>query len=438
MREHKHGHAPGRSPLVGHDDGIAQRSERAVGKTTRVAEMSGAADGAVASAAKAKHTDNDVDGEFRKALAKQNFVFEERVGAVQSLQTQLKEHPAPRSVDPNVLAHLAKVALGITGKSIQTKIASAVIKGAARLARNALKDNSSSHVKEAVFGGPIESFVQMQLLALREGKRDAEEALSDEQTDLLNKVEKSRTDGLSYDTAFDRARSLKDELGGLGDEAYMLQYNTSLTKWFSALAQNSFGKEPGGASDVDGHLSVNPVDVGGNKNYPTGYKGKSGFIHLQIQLSYKETMKVQEFKTEGLDPSVWLYRRKAGDTPLGDLPLNGLPGDQHIPVIADVNFILEAGSDGVEEHLPNRSTGENIQPVAISWNERDRVHTELPATDRFQRAIKGGDRTWLSQQVGDAVHKKDHGEAGAFIMREKIGPKSLNQLAEKPLLTKPK
>jgi hypothetical protein len=429
MREHRR--EPGRGSRVPHED-ADQDTHHAVGKVTRVEQLSGdAASGEVdgeeepdAEASRKKYTRDDVEARFNDARTNATYLYNEREHAIQELQNKL--HTGAKQIDKHVLARLAEVALAVAGASLQSRLASGLSKGVAFLIRHYLDDKSKLHVPADAEGDPESVFIQMQLRGLTEGSRETEKSVNKAQAHTFNLVSSGK---ITMNEAYVRARALARVLGRHQDQAYQLQYNVSLMKWFSAIAHKTFGSDRDGASNIDGHLSTDPVaGVEHNPNYSSGYEHKGGFVHLSLKLSYRKALGLEAFTTPGIPNSIWQYHRDDKGRSLGSIPLKKLPGKQRLPVIADVHMVLEAGSDDLQEHLPDRSTGQQHQPVAISWNERDEVHTELPRTDKFRDKIKGEHREWLSEQVGNAVGESNASKAGEHIMRQRIGVHSLEEL----------
>lgn len=430
MRENKR--EPGHGGHVGRNDAPDRHAQGAIGKTTLVEQHGGgsvAASGEMdadeevqAMAAKKQYTHDDVEAQFNHARNYATFLYREREHAIQALQGKL--HTKAPHIDTNILAHLAKVALGAVGNSLQSKVAKGLAKGVAFLVNHYLTDKSKDHVPDDDFGGPVESFIQMHLNGLDKGSLASGIGIDNAQAHTFDLVTAGK---IHMNAAFGRAHALAHALHSHGNEAFQLQYNVSLEKWFGAIAQLTFGKDPGGASNIDGHLATQPV-APGNQNYFHGYQGKGGFVHLALKLSYTKALGLEAFTTPGIPDNIWRYQRSSKETPLGKFKLNQLPGGQHLAVIADVKMILKAGSAGVKDHFPGRETGQYLQPMAVSWNERDQVHAQLPTRDEFGAEIQGGDSTWLSEQIGHAVDRKDADAAADHIMRDRVGNHSLEEL----------
>ena len=138
MRENKR--EPGHGGHVGRNDAPDRHAQGAVGKTTLVEQRGGgvAASGEMdadeeveAMAAKKQYTHDDVEAQFNHARNYATFLYREREHAIQALQGKL--HTTAPHIDTNMLAHLAKVALGAVGNSLQSKVAKGLAKGVAFL-----------------------------------------------------------------------------------------------------------------------------------------------------------------------------------------------------------------------------------------------------------------------------------------------------------------
>ena len=155
------------------------------------------------------------------------------------------------------------------------------------------------------------------------------------------------------------------------------------------------------------------------------YKGKQGFVHMEVFVSYTGAAKIINFDTPGIDVGAWSLRDPAGpdagddpqmSKPLGEFALNAILQRVHLPVIADVKFYFDPTDPKAKQHFP---TGHG--PIAISWNEKNIVAVELP-TRGDDYPVTTDDRKYLGHSFAHALGQGDDvNKAAKWLLTEKIG-----------------
>lgn len=391
----------------------------------RAADAHGPAAGGVTAQASSSDAEIEIDKQMGFAGTAWENITDERDHALTKLNDKLQNHD--EQVPSNLLGELAKLALDEATAHIGGLIVSQVTDKAKQTIEDKVirRTEHETHVRVQQTNRKAEAFVDMQLEALDGIKRHGANHLISVGADLKKKVNHHPDQKHEF---IARATSIRHAFEAHIREAYQHQYNISLAKWFAALSQSSFGGNPNrkDASDLSAkHLATNPLS-GGYSNFNAGeYKHKQGFVHLELVLGFTGNVKVTRFATPGIDEEAWGFARDRNEAkPLGELALNNLPQHIHLPVIADVRFNMNPADKEVRKHFPGGETGQNIQPIAISWNEKGIVAVELP-TQAGDYKIPSDARTFLGQKFADATKQGDYRAAGKWLIETKIGDHSL-------------
>lgn len=379
--------------------------------------------------AQASSSDAEIEIEKQMDLAGTAWghITDEREHALFKLNEILQKHN--EHAPSNLLAELAKLALD----EATAHIGGVIVSKVADKAKHTLEDKvfrrveHETHVRVQQTNGKAGAFVDMQLEALDDIKHNGANHLISVGADLKKKVNHHPDQKHEF---VERAKSIHHAFANHQHirESYQHQYNISLAKWFAALSQSSFGANPNrkDASDLSAkHLATNPLSGAYSNFTAPEYKHKQGFVHLELLLGFTGAVKVTRFATPGIDHAAWGFARDRTEAKgLGELALNDLPQHIHLPVIADVRFNMNPTDREVRKHFPGGETGQHIQPIAISWNEKGIVAVELP-TQAGDYAIPHDARTFLGQKFADATRQGDYRAAGKWLIETKIGNHSL-------------
>lgn len=426
MREHRQ--EPGKStsltPTHHHDH---HGNARAVGKSTLAQAASDQADPTASAAS--SDAEIDIGHQFEVAENAWNYVKNERQRALTELDDKIKQ--TEQEVSGGLLAKLGEVALNMATSRMGGMIAQEVAGqlGNLILERVFQKTQDETHVRVMKHNDQSHAFVEMQLHALNAVQEKTLNHLSAVKADMLKSLTRKNSrdkvrEATAVRTAFRRRR----------EEAYQLQYNISLGKWFAALSQSSFGTDPNHkrVSNIGrDKLPTDPIVNGSNNFGSRAYKGKEGFVHIGLLVGPKPIhVKVTHFATPGIDVDAWAHRDPArtGGKALGELALGDLPHDLHLPIIADVKFHFDPFDREVAKYFPGGTARNPFQPIALSWNERDVVVVDLPTKANSDYPITQEAREFLGRRLGHATNTRDANAAGRFLMREKIGKHSLGLL----------
>lgn len=381
--------------------------------------------------AEASSSDAEIEIDKQMGFASNAWVniTDERDHALFKLNEKLQKHD--ERVPGNLLTDLAKLALDEATAHIGSLIVSQVTEKAKQTLEDKVfnRTEHETHVRVQQTNGKAGTFVDLQLEALDDIKRRGSDHLTSVGADLKKKVNHHPD---RKDEFIARARSIHQAFAAHIRESYQHQYNISLAKWFAALSQSSFGANPNrkDASDLSAkHLATNPLSGAYSNFNANEYEHKQGFLHLELFLGFTGNVKVTNFATPGIDKEAWGFARDRTEAKgLGELALNALPKPIHLPVIADVRFNMDPADKQVRKYFPGGETGQHIQPIAISWNEKGIVAVELP-TQAGDYKIPPDARTFLGQKFAEATNQGDYRAAGKWLIETKIGNHSLALLS---------
>lgn len=421
MREHQHEPGKGHSTSSPHG-----QDAPAVGKSTLTQNLKASAPSAEPTAqASSSDTEVEINRLFEHARDACDYIHDERIRALTELDRQLQQHT--EEVPSSLLAELGKTALDMATDQIGGMVVRQVVQPVKGLVESKLFDGTknATHVRVERTNQQAHAFVQLQQHALNKAKKTTMDRLADVNASIVTDANHHAN---HHKSAIDHARSIASALNSQGKNVFQIQYNISLAKWFAALSQSSFGRNPNrkGASNLGkDRLATNPVNQGGRSNFGAKeYQGKQGFVHLELFVSYTGAVKTTKFATPGIDVDAWSLKDPAGSDagddkqlskPLGEFALNDLLQRIHLPVIADVKLYFDPTDSQGKKHFP---TGHG--PIAISWNEKNIVSVELP-TKGDDYPVTTSDRAFLAKSFAHALHKGDVNEAAKWLLTEKIG-----------------
>jgi hypothetical protein len=414
---HRDSTAPSRSP---------DAARTGIGKSPLVQSVSAA--GPQAEAASTAGHKQDLESALGDAVSAWTHTVAERRDAINALYSVLTNQPA-HNVQPSLLAQIAGFAIGVATDEVLAKVTSIVAKDVIGLIRAHL--GGSHQAADPVNQKTILAFQQMQLESLNTDADNATRGIDGIGADLRAQIHSHQ---ITEQTAIGRVNSITSALDSVRKQTYQIQYNTSLAKWFSALSRASFGQDKKtGASELAAHAPTNPFEFGdGDSNYGQGYKGKVGFVHLQLVLEKGELV-VNQFSTPGIPEDAWNYARDDKRSALGATKLGQLPQHQHLPVVADLLFYPPHNSN-LELAFPHR-VPDPPQAIAITWDENNQVQIKLPAIDDAKdKNLNQRAQGWLGQQLGKAVGQPDAEHAANAIMHDRVGVQTLQSLSKKPRL----
>lgn len=421
MREHQH--EPGKGNAASSQHG---HEAPAVGKSTLTQNVKASAASAEPKVeAASSDAETEITRQFDHAGNAWDYIHDERLRALNELDDKLKEHT--EDVPGSLLAELGKVALDMATDQIGGMVVQQVVQPVKGLVERKLFDGTknATHVRVQRTNEQAHAFVQAQLHALNKGKKTTGDRLADVKASIIKDASHHPEHRRS---AVNHATSIATALDHQGKNVFQIQYNISLAKWFAALSQKSFGGNPKrkGASNLgQDRLATNPVNDGGRSNFNAKeYKGKQGFVHMEVFVGFTGAAKITKFATPGIDVAAWSLRDPAGpdagddpalSKPLGEFALNAILQRIHLPVIADVKFYFDPRDPKAKQHFP---TG--FAPIAVSWNEKDVVSVELP-TRGDDYPVTTADRSYLASSFAGALDKKDVNTAAKWLLTEKIG-----------------
>ncbi|HSS03194.1 MAG TPA: hypothetical protein VLM79_39295 [Kofleriaceae bacterium] len=451
MREHRSEPGKGHSLTgSGHHDAHDPHDASTVGKSTLTGNLSAssaAISPAAASAstseptARASNAEDEVDLYFDLSKNAWEEITDNRKESLAELDQRLAAHR--EKVPGSVLAELGKIALDTAtahiGSLVLAKVADAVKKDLEKHLFDGAKH--STHVLVEQTNDRAHDFVLAQRLALDHVKRTTADRFSfmrhDKKIFVRHHPDKAKE-------TIEEIKSIRNALNHHAAEATQLQYNITLAKWFSALAQSSFGKNPNRKNATDlgkGKLSTAPLNgIQSDFGDTNTYGGMQGYLHLGLLVGPKGGhVSVTRFHTPGIDKHAWDYQFHpeglGGDhdpdisKSLGQLALNNLPKHVRIPVIADVSFHLDTTDKEVKKHFPGGESGRTFQPIAVSWNEKNIVTIELPTKGPSDYPINTGDQKFLAakfvEATGQGEGAGDINAAARWLMHTKIGAHSL-------------
>jgi hypothetical protein len=286
-------------------------------------EAADVAEGATAAPELSYH---ELDEAFEKASAAQGALMDRRAVGVREVLGNLNEADAPSLAD-ELLKTLAVAALGAASGYITAAIADAVMGAAAVALTTAVQSGLDDGLKDAAtkiagglaaappqaskasfFAGQEDGLVSLRAGALRrlaEQKRLAKEAIeaapNAQRETMLAEI-------LAAVRSFDAASSDSAERGR------QAQYQSSLSRWLSALAQAELGQERGGGAELG-------PEVGESPDEQFREEGVEGVVYLAFGQHAAELPLLNHARLEVAGLTDAAHQRIA-DVPLGEL---GLP-----------------------------------------------------------------------------------------------------------------